>query len=127
MFDQAIALLDQTSALYDRAQPYLTLTLLLIIVGALAANVILNRGMPRIGGKIGRRAHDAPEAPLPDGFSRVDCREITHYDAPPDAESYANLKAYARGAGAGRPGLVNVYRIAGCHTRVEIPVGPPPY
>ena len=69
MFDQAIALLDHASALYDRAQPYLTLTLLLIIVVALAANAILNRGMPRIGGKIGRRTADVPAPPVPDGFS----------------------------------------------------------
>lgn len=68
MFDQAIALLDQASGLYDRAQPYITLTFLLIIVVALAANVILNRNMPRIGGKIGRRTVDAQATPLPEGF-----------------------------------------------------------
>ena len=127
IIDQTLAFLDQASALYDRAQPYITLTLLLIIVVALAANAISNRGMPRIGGKIGRRAADAPEAPLPDGFARVDCREITHYVAAADAEAFASLKAYAREGTAGRPGLVHVYRIAGCHTRVEIPAGPPPY
>ena len=67
MFDQAVALLDQASALYDRAQPYLIALLLLIIVVALAANAIANRGMPRVGGKIGRRTADAPAPPAPEG------------------------------------------------------------
>jgi hypothetical protein len=127
MFDQAIALLDQVSDLYDRAQPYLTLTLLLIIVVALAANFILNRGMPRIGGKIGRRSAGAPAPPVPDGFSRVDCRDITNFVAAADAEPYASLKDFAREAVAHRPGLVHVYHVAGCRTRIEIPADTPNY
>ena len=114
MFDQAIAVLDQASALYDRAQPYLIAFLLLIIVVALAANAIANRGMPRVGGKIGRRTADVPAPPLPDGFSRVDCREITNFVAADDAEPYDSLKAFARGAVDHRPGLVHVYHVAGC-------------
>ncbi len=127
MFDQAIALLDQASGLYDRAQPYITLTFLLIIVVALAANVILNRNMPRIGGKIGRRTVDAQATPLPEGFSGVDCREITNFVAADDAEPYASLKTFAREAVVPQPGLVHVYRVAACGTRIEIPAETPDY
>ena len=127
MFDQAIAVLDQASALYDRAQPYLIAFLLLIIVVALAANAIANRGVPRVGGKIGRRTADVPAPPLPDGFSRVDCREITNFVAADDAEPYDSLKAFARGAVGHRPGFVHVYHVAGCRTRIEIPAQPPTY
>ena len=125
MFDQAIALLDQASGLFDRAQPYLTLTLLLINAGALAANAILNRGMPRVGGKIGRRSADAPAPPAPEGFSRVDCREITNFVAADDAELYDSLKAFARGAVNHRPGLVHVYHVADFDTRIDIPAPAP--
>lgn len=127
MLDQAIALLDRTSAFYGRAQPFIVLLLLLIIVVALAANAILNRGMPRIGGKIGRRAVDMPAVPVPAGFSRVDCREITNFVATSEAEPYANVKAYARAAVALRPGMVRVYRVAACNTRIEIPAETPDY
>ena len=127
MFDRGLAFIDQAFALYDRAQPYLTLTLLLIIVVALAANAILNRGMPRVGGKIGRRTADAPAPAGAGGFSRVDCREITNFVAADDAESYESLKAFAREAVARRPGLVHVYRVAGCRTRIEIPADTPGY
>jgi hypothetical protein len=46
MFDQAIALLDQASGLYDRAQPYITLALLLIIVATLALHNVAVRFSP---------------------------------------------------------------------------------
>jgi hypothetical protein len=127
MIHEAFAFIDKAFALLDRAQPYLTLTLLLIAVVALAANVILNRNMPRIGGKIGRRSAGAPAVPVPDGFSRVDCREITKFVAADDAEPYASFKAFAREAVVHRPGQVYVYRVAGLQTRIEIPAEPPAY
>ena len=127
MLDQAIALLDQASALYDRAQPYLVALLFFTIVAALAANAIANRGMPRVGGKIGRRTAHVPAPPLPEGFSRVDCREITNFVAADDAEPYDSLKGFALGAVDHRPGLVHVYHVAGCRTRIEIPAQAPSY
>jgi hypothetical protein len=49
-----------------------------------------------LGGKIGRRRCDAPLLPVPEGFSRVDCREITNFGAPANADAYKNLKTYMR-------------------------------
>lgn len=127
MIHEAFAFIDSALTLLDRAQPYLTLTLLLIAVVALLAGGFFNRNMPRVGGKIGRRAADAPAIPVPDGFSRVDCREITNFVATDDAESYKSLKAFAREAVARRPGQVYVYRVAGIRTRIEIPADTPGY
>ena len=83
--------------------------------------------MPRVGGKIGRRTADVPAPPAPDGFSRVDCREITNFVAADDADSYDSLKAFAREAVAHRQGLVNVYHVADIRTRIEIPADKPSY
>jgi hypothetical protein len=122
-----LPIIDQFFAFSEQVRPYLTLLILLIVVVALLYNAIANRGMPRIGGKIGRRTPDAPAPPLPEGFTRVDCREITNFVAADDAEPYESLKAFVREAVAHRPGLVHVYRVAGLRTRIEIPAGPPNY
>jgi hypothetical protein len=122
-----LPMIDQVFANFEQARPFVTLFLLLIIVVALLINAFVNRGMPRIGGKIGRRAVDMPAVPVAAGFSRVACREITNFVATSEAEPYANMKAYARAAVAPRPGLVHVYRVAACNTRIKIPAETPNY
>ncbi len=87
----------------------------------------LNRGMPRVGGKIGRRSPYVPADPLPKGFSRVDCREITTYSAPAEPERYTTLKSYLRDGTVRRQGLVHIYHVAGCNTRIEILAQPAGY
>lgn len=101
------------------------LVIFVIFIG-LAVKAFLNRNMARIGGKIGRRSPCLPADPVPPGFSRVDCRKITNFGAPADASGYPNLKAYIRDA-VRQPGLVHIYHVAGCKTRIEIPAGPPRY
>ncbi len=101
--------------------------IIVLVFVVLLVNAFLNRKMPRVGGKIGRRSVAAPPAPVPDGFSRVDCREIMAYGAPPDAAPYPNLKTYMRDGAIPRPGLVHVYRVAGCNTQIEIPAAIPDY
>lgn len=97
-----------------------------IALGAWLIDVIRNRGLPRVGGRIGRRSA-LPAPPLPDGFSRVDSREITVFVPTGDAAPFDSLRAYARGATAPQQGLVHVYRVAACGTRIEIPAEPPGY
>jgi hypothetical protein len=127
MLDHVLAFIDLAFSNFDQRQPYVTFALLLIIVTALVANAISNRGLPRISGRIGRRATGAPAVTVPDGFARADCREITVFVATSDAGPYRTLKDFLRAGTARRPGRVNIYRVAGCHTRVEIPAGPPSY
>jgi hypothetical protein len=93
----------------------------------LCVHAFLNRNMPRLGGKVGRRRTGAAPVPVPQGFSRVDCREITHFAAPADAAAYPNLKTYMRDGPVRQPGLVHVYRVAGCKTCIEIPAAAPEY
>jgi hypothetical protein len=101
--------------------------LIFIIFAVLAVNAFLKRNWAQAGGKIGRRSEAAPLPPLPDGFSNVECREIVHYTAPATGESYSDLKTYMREAAVRRPGLINVYRVAGSDTRIEIPAATPHY
>ncbi|HEY1474418.1 MAG TPA: hypothetical protein VGF53_10075 [Pseudolabrys sp.] len=101
--------------------------IIIVIFVALAANAFLNRHMPRVGGRIGRRSAALPPAPPPEGFSGVECREITLYSPPADAARYESLKAYARDGAIRRAGLVHIYRVAGCKTRIEILAAPARY
>lgn len=98
-----------------------------LAIVVLLINGFINRNMPRIGGKIGRRSPLVPADPLPEGLSRVECRRIVTYSAPSEPERYTTLKAYIRHGTQQQPGLAHIYRVAGCKTRIEIPAGPPDY
>jgi hypothetical protein len=93
----------------------------------LLVNGFIRRNWAQVGGKIGRRSKIAPLPPVPDGFARVECREIVNYRAPPDAQNYPDLKSYMREAAVRQPGLVHIYRVAGFDTRIEIPAAAPHY
>ncbi len=98
-----------------------------VILVVLLGRKFLNRNMPRVGGKLGRRCATPPDTAVPNGFSRVDCREITVFGAPPDGASYCSLKTYLRDGAVRRAGLVGIYRVAACNTRIEIPAESPLY
>ncbi len=98
-----------------------------LFMSCCSARCIVNRNLPRVGGKIGARRVRWPASLTPPGFSYVDCRAITLFSRPPDAAPYANLKTYLRDAPLRRAALVRVYRVAGCNTRIEIMDEPPPF
>lgn len=101
--------------------------LVLIALAVLLLNAFLNRDMPRVGGKIGRRHPGVPADPPPEGFSRVVCRHIVTYSAPAEPERYTTLKRYMREGTQRQPGLLHIYYVAGCKTRIEIPAAMPSY
>jgi hypothetical protein len=87
----------------------------------------LNRHTPRVGGKLGRQ-HAAPAvAELPDGFSNVILRDITHFGARSNTARYPSLKGFLRHGIFERTGLMHIYRVAGCKTHIEITATPPDY
>ncbi len=108
--------------------------LLAVFFAVLLVQKFLNRNMPRVGGKIGGKIGSKigggaapPSLPIPEGFSRIDCREITVFGAPRDAGRYPNLKTYLREGAVARAGLVHIYRVAACNTRIEISTEPADY
>ena len=115
---------QQTFDLFTRIVPGIVVIIVFVV---LLINAFINRNMPRIGGKIGPRIREAPELTPPAGFSRVDCRAITNFDAATDAESFVSLKAYRRDGVTRRQGRVLVYRVAACNTRIEFPAEEPDY
>lgn len=119
--------MDSSETIYDVLARLLPGTAVAAALVALLINEFLNRNLPRIGGKIGRRRPCVQGGPLPDGLSRVECRRIITYSAPCEPERYATLKAYLRNGTRRQSSLVNVYSVAGCKTRIEIPVETPRY
>jgi hypothetical protein len=97
---------------------YLPGIFIALICMVLLVQKIVNRNLPRLGGKIGRRSI-LPALPVPEGFSRVERREITLFNPPPDGANYSSLKTYLRGTTV-RSSVVRIYRVAGCNTRIEI-------
>ncbi len=87
----------------------------------------LQRNMPRVGGKIGRRCTLDPATPAPDGFSHEYAREMTVFVASSSAANFANLKDFLRHGTAPRRILMRIYRVAGCKTEIEIPAEAPGY
>ena len=100
---------------------------IIVLFVVLLIRSILQRNMPRVGGKIGPRRSFLPAAPVPDGFSRVYARSMTLFAATPDAAEYSNLKSFLRRGTVQQPTLMRIYRVAGCQTEIEIPVEPPHY
>ena len=108
----------------------------MVIVGQVAIIVLflwllvrafLQRGLPRVGGKIGPLRTLKSGTPVLDGFSRVYARVMTVYAATADATSFASLKSFLRQGTVGQPTLMHIYRIAGCKAEVEIPFAAPDY
>lgn len=115
---------QQTFDVFTRIIPGIAVVIAFV---ALLINAFINRNMPRVGGKIGPRIREAPELAPPEGFSRVDCRAITNFDAATDAESFVSLEAYRRDGVTPRQGRVLVYRVAACNTRIEFLAEEPDY
>ena len=99
----------------------------LVVLLVLSAIAFWRRNWARAGGKIGRRSKTALPPFLPEGFSRVECREIVNFAPPEDARGYRNLKSYVREAAVHQPGLIHIFHVAGCKTLIEIPVAMPDY
>lgn len=99
---------------------------LMTIVLLLLVGLVRNRHMPRVGGKMGRRL-DAADLNLPEGFARVERREIVLAIAAGDGADYPDLRTYLRVGTARRSEGVRIYRIAGGRTRIEIPDVTPSY
>ncbi len=114
---------QQMFDLFTRTIPGIAAVISLVI---LLINAFLNRNMPRVGGKLGRRSPSVPADPPP-GFSRIDCRQLTVYSAPAEPDRYSTLKAYMRDGTQRRQEQVHIYRVAGCRTRIEILAAMPHY
>jgi hypothetical protein len=101
--------------------------LIIVLLAVLLVRGYLNRNMPRVGGKIGRRRAALAAIPVPDGFSRVENREITRFGSRSDGVNYPSLKIYMRDGTFARPALARIYRVAACKTRIEFPAENPDY
>src|SRR5471030_2238428 len=91
------------------------------------ARKFFNRHTPPVGGKLGRQRGAPAAMELPDGFSNVILREITQFGARSNSARYPSLKAFLRDGIFERTGLMCIYRVAGCKTRIEITAAPPNY
>jgi|SRR5665213_494203 len=106
------------------------ISLLSIIIIVLLVKKFAERNKPRVGGKIGRkigRRLVSLSSPAPEGFSSVTTREITVFTARPDGARYPDLDIFLRKGTFKREARVNVYRVAACDTRIEIPQADPNY
>ena len=84
-------------------------------------------GMPRVGGKIGRRQKISEAESIPDGFSGVYARSMRLSVASAEATKYSRQKDFLRKATREIPKLMRIYCIASCRTEIEIPAEPPDY
>jgi hypothetical protein len=89
--------------------------------------VFLQRGLPRVGGKIGRSRAIADSETIPAGFSGVYARSIRVSVALAEATTFSSRKAFLRNGTREIPILMRIYRVVGCKTEIEIPVEPPDY
>ena len=106
------------------------ISLLSIIIIVLLVKKFAECNKPRVGGKIGRkigRSLVSLSSPAPDGFSSVTTREITVFTARPGGARYPDLDTFLRKGTFKREARVNVYRVAACDTRIEIPEAEPDY
>ena len=100
---------------------------IILLLVSLFVRLFLQRGLPRIGGKLGPIRPLEAAAPIPDGFSRIYARAMTIFAARTATPSFSNLKAFLRHGTVGQPALMRIYRVAGCKTEIEIPVERPDY
>jgi hypothetical protein len=100
---------------------------IIVFFASLLLRAFLQRGLPQVGGKLGAIGRPGAAAAVPDGFSRVYAREMTIFTATADTSSFTSLKAFLRHGTVGHRALVRIYRVAGCKTEIEIPIGLPDY
>lgn len=100
--------------------------ILLLLIFALVSK-LLNRNLPRIGGKIGRQQTSHPPPPVPDGFLSVQTRMMTLFTAREADTQFRTLKQFLRKGTRRNTILMHIYRVADCATDIEIPVGEPGY
>ena len=101
--------------------------IILLLVVAVLIRRLLDRNMPRVGGKIGAWRPPTAAEPLPEGFASVALRDATVFVAAEQIAAQSTLRAFLRrGIGRHRTAL-RIYRVAGYGTDIEIPVGEPDY
>jgi hypothetical protein len=99
----------------------------LVIFIVYLVRVFLQRGLPRVGGKIGRRQNTTATGPAPEGISAVYTRSMRVSVASADAAGFSSQKAFLRQGTREIPALMRVFCVAGCKTEIEIPAEPPDY
>jgi hypothetical protein len=104
-----------------------TQVIIIVFFSSLLVRAFLQRGMPRVGGKLGPLRTLESAAPAAAGFSRIYARVMTVFSPTADATSFPSLKAFLRHGTVGQPTLMHIYRVAGSKTEIEIPVEPPDY
>jgi hypothetical protein len=105
---------------------------IIVLFAVVLIRGFLQRNLPRVGGKIGRRQKMNVPEPRPDGFSRIYARTMTIFTASAEAaasnaSNFATLKEFLRRGTAQQPALMRIYRVAGCKTEIEIPAATPDY
>jgi hypothetical protein len=93
----------------------------LVIFIVYLVRVFLQRDLPRVGGKIGRRQKITATEPLPAGISAVYARSMRVSIASADATGFPSQKAFLRQGTREIPALMRVFCVAGCKTEIEIP------
>jgi hypothetical protein len=94
--------------------------IIVILFSVMLVRRFLSRNMPRVGGNMGPiRTIDPPSA-LPSGFSKVYARAMTIFVAS-DAARFPTLKAFLRNGLVQKHIVMQIYRVAGCKTEIEIP------
>src|SRR5579862_2296650 len=100
---------------------------ILVLFVTLAIRAFMVRGLPRVGGKIGRRQAMKPAEALPAGISGAYARSMRLSVASADAANFASQKDFLRRGTREIPTLIRIYRVAGCKTEIEIPAEPADY
>jgi hypothetical protein len=99
----------------------------LVLLVAFLIRLFVTRNVARLGGKLGWRRAIDDAIPFADGFSHAYARDMTIYTASADAADFSSLKAFLRHGTVGQPVPMQVFRVAGCRTEVEIPAAAPDY
>jgi hypothetical protein len=102
-------------------------TITLVCFGVILIRALFAIGMPRVGGKIGRKRKAPDPAPIPDGFAEAYIRSMRLSVAASDAAHFSIRKDFLRRGTREIPVLMRICRVAGCKTEIEIPSEPPGY
>lgn len=99
----------------------------IVVFLVVAVRAFMVRGLPRVGGKIGRQQKIADDEPIPPGISSVYARSMRLFVSSADAVTFSSQKDYLRQGTREIPAVMRIYRVAGCKTEIEIPAGQPDY